>query len=71
MDILSMEEFAFSLLNQLADDYQIFDDGSFARAIQETTDVKEMERIIDQLQQHLLMAIFNSMPIRSFWDDYP
>lgn len=63
MDILSMEEFAFSLLNQLADEYGIFDkSGDFARAIQETTDTKEMQSIINQLQALLLNAMRLSIP---------
>lgn len=62
-DILSLEEFAFSLLNQLADDYGACDDGSFAKAIQETNEPEKMERIIQQLQAYLLQAMYSAIPV--------
>lgn len=56
-DVLSQEEFAFSILNQLADEYGIYDDGSFTRVIWEADTPEKMNPIIDQLQTHLLMAM--------------
>lgn len=60
-DIFSLEEFAFNLLNQLADEYGIYDDGSFAYAIQNTNDCDKMNQIIEQLQAHLLSAMKSSV----------
>lgn len=70
-DILTLEEFAFSLLNQLADDYGIFDDGSFAKAIQETNDTEKMQGIIEQLQAHLLTAMYNAIPLPPEKPEFP
>lgn len=56
-DVLSLEEFAFSLLNQLADDYGIYEDGSISRAIWVANTPEEMNPIIAQLQTQLLVAM--------------
>jgi hypothetical protein len=56
-DVLSLEEFAFALINQLADDYGIYDDGSFTRAIWEADTTEQMQPIITQLQTQLLAAM--------------
>lgn len=56
-DVLSQEEFAFDLLNQLADEYGIYDDGSFTRAIWEAKTSEEMQPIINQLQGQLLVTM--------------
>lgn len=56
-DVLSLEEFAFSLLNQLADEYGIYEDGSISRAIWEANTPEEMNPIITQLQVALLEAM--------------
>lgn len=61
--ILDLEQFAFDLLNQLADEYSVYDDGSFAKAIQETTDPEKMEGIISQLQTALLEVMRASIPL--------
>ncbi len=56
-DVLSLEEFAFSLLNQLADDYGIYEDGSISRAIWAANTAEEMNSIITQLQTQLLVVM--------------
>lgn len=61
--ILDLEQFAFDLLNQLADEYGIYDDGSFAKAIQETNDPEKIKGIIGQLQAALLEAMRNAIPL--------
>jgi hypothetical protein len=56
--ILDLEDFAFSLLNQLADEYNIHDyDGSVTRAIWDENTPEGMQKIIDQLQAQLLEAM--------------
>lgn len=55
--ILDLEDFAFSLLNQLSDEYNIHDDGSIIRAIWEANTPEQMNPIITQLQTTLLMAM--------------
>lgn len=57
LHILDLEEFAFSLLNQLGDDYGIYEDGSISYAIQMANTAEEMNPIITQLQTALLEAM--------------
>lgn len=62
MDTLQLEQYAFDLLNQLADDFNIFDDGSFTRAIWEANTAEKMQNIIRQLQANLLEAMRTMIP---------
>lgn len=61
--ILDLENFAFSILNQLSDEFGIEDDGSFARAIQDCNDPIKMWNIIQQLQGYLIGAMHNAIPM--------
>lgn len=54
---IEYEQFVFDLLNQLHDEFGISDDGSFARAIQEASTIKELGAIAKQLKCHLVEAI--------------
>lgn len=53
--MLELEEFAFELLNTLADDYGVFDNGSFTNAIWTATTEEELQIVIDRLQLYLLL----------------
>lgn len=60
-NVLELEDFAFSILNQLADEYNLHDDGSISKAIWDANTPKEMKPIIKQLQATLLIAMKNSI----------
>lgn len=70
--ILDLEVHAFDLLNHLSDDYGAIDEnGSFARAIQETNDPAKMQRIINRLQGYLLIAMENAIPTPPEKPEFP
>lgn len=70
-DILSLEQFCFDILNQLSDEYNIHDDGSFARAIWVATTEAEMLPILEQLQGNLLIAMQNAIPTPPEKPEFP
>ena len=57
VEVIDLEKFAFDLLNQLADEYDIHDDGSFTQAIWKANTTKELDRIVTKLQGYLLIAM--------------
>ncbi len=57
VEVIDLERFAFDLINQLADEYSIYDDGSFTQAIWATNTAEQMDRIITRLQGYLLIVM--------------
>lgn len=56
--VLDLEEYAFDLLNNLADEFQVYDEGGIiARRIWDANTSAELQPIIDELQRILLEAM--------------